>query len=258
MPVVLGRDADVIDTGKFHAVVDPIAVFRHARVGAHVLANHSAPFCRCDDQRIGRAARPVEQCPAGRMAEDHRLLGEFHHFHRRAVAGVRQVDDDAELVHTLDGFLAKRSKTGVDFGGIAAAIIAVLVESEGETAQSKIVESIQQAQAVAQGFGILQPEQHPDFVLILLPFQIGGAPENVSMGMIAHDRFDRFEVFDAFESVVPGEIGGAADDGDALLAQLIDKHRREIFRPGRAEAIHDGLLLARCTHGKVTSCFFIS
>jgi hypothetical protein len=74
--------------------------------------------------------------------------------------------------------------------------------------------------------------------------------------MIAHDRFDRFEVFDAFESIVPGEVGGAADDGDALLAQLIEKHRREIFRPGRAETIDDGLVQARCTHGKVTSCLF--
>ena len=61
------------------------------------------------------------------------------------------------------------------------------------------------------------------------------------MRVIAHNRFDRLEIFDTFESIVPGEIGGAADDADALAAQFIDKRPREIFRSGRAEAIDDGL-----------------
>src|SRR5207244_11643253 len=90
------------------------------------------------------------------MAEDHRLLGKLDRFHRRAVAGVGQVDDYTKLVHALDGLLAEGSQAGIDFGGIAAAIIAVLVDSEGETAQAEVEERVQQAQAIAQRLGILQ------------------------------------------------------------------------------------------------------
>ena len=66
--------------------------------------------------------------------------------------------------------------------------------------------------------------------------------------MVAHDRFDHLEIFDAFERIVPGEIGGAADDTNTLLVQLIEKRRREILRPGRAEAIDDLFLCADGTH----------
>src|SRR6266404_7774021 len=173
------------------------------------------------------------------MAEDHRLLGKLDRFHRRAVTGVGQVDDYTKLVHALDGLLGEGSQAGIDFGGIAAAIIAVLVESEGETAQAEVEERVQQAQAIGEWLGILQTEQHPDFASILFTIQIGGAPQNISMGMIAYDRFDCLEVFDAFQSIVPGQIGGAADHFDALTAQLIEKRRREILRPGRTETIDD-------------------
>ena len=158
VPIVLGRYSDMVDADEFHAIVDPVCILADARVRAHVLANHPAFFRRGDDQRIRCAAASLEQVSARRVAEDHRLLGGFQCFHRRAVAGVGQINDDTELVHPSDRFLAKRSEAGIDFTRIAAAVVAVFIEGQRETAQAEIEEGVEQAQAIAQRFGILQAE----------------------------------------------------------------------------------------------------
>src|SRR5918995_6045818 len=151
-----------------------------------------------------------------------------------------EIDDDPKLIHPLDRLAAERCQPSVDLAGMAAAVVAVFAKGQRQTAQAKIEESVEQTQVVAERLGILQSEQHADFAAMLRTIEIGGAAQNVSMRMATDSRFDRLEIFDALERIIPGKIASAADHTDALLAQLIDKSRRQIFRPRRAETIDDG------------------
>ena len=56
--------------------------------------------------------------------------------------------------------------------------------------------------------------------------------------MLAHNSLNDLEVLDALQRVIPSEIASAADQRDALAVQLIDKRRRQILRPWRAETVH--------------------
>ena len=181
-PVVVEAEADVIVADEVHDIVDVVDELIESGPGRSAderrKADHAdQPAGRRSalDLLVGDVAPRVLHRLRIRVREHDGSRGRLDRIHRRAIAGVGAIDDDAGLVEALDYPEAEVAEPGVRsfFAPVADTVLDVVGKLDHADAEGLV--RIDQVDVVLDRLGSLEMEEHTELAVRLGGSDVGGA-----------------------------------------------------------------------------------
>ena len=168
---VVAADRDRVDADAIDDPCDHVAEFLERGRGAalgHVAVGREPDHAAAPGERLDGLGRLLAAgaVDAGahvlariRVRDRHRHRGALDRVERRALAAMRKVDEDADLVHLLDRLAAEaRRDAGVVLLPVAAADVVLQVVGELHDAHAEVAKRAEEVDVVLDGRRVLEAE----------------------------------------------------------------------------------------------------